>query len=273
MGVERPGLARSTNIGAIVVVLLVLLSAPAGGQTPAVAQKPKPAAGPTAAQKAEPRVFVTLGAGVQAGVRATDRLEWDEHRETATASVDYGAGAGPWFGGGIGMRLWRQIGAGVAVSRAQRDGTASIEARIPHPFAFNQPREISGDTTRLTRSETSVHIQMLYVVPWKGGERIILSAGPSRFHVEQDAVTAVRFTEEYPFDVAAFQRADTIARSASAIGFNVGAEAAYMFTRAFGVAGTARFTRATVDLARPDGVRLSVDAGGLQAGFGLRLAF
>lgn len=218
-------------------------------------------------------MFVTLGGGVQAAGRATDQLEWEEHRETATAAVDYGIGSGPWFVGGGGVRLWRQLGAGVAVSHARRDGRGSVEARIPHPFLFEQPREISGDLASLGRSETSIHVQVLYVVPSRGRRRIVLSAGPSRVRVEQDVVTAVRFTEEYPFDEAAFQRADTLARSASAIGFNVGAEVAYMLTRALGVAGTARFTRATVDLARPDGGRFSVHAGGMQGGVGLRFAF
>jgi hypothetical protein len=231
-------------------------------------------AAPAAAQTGEPRVFVTVGGGGQGGgPAATDRVEWEVHRETADATVDYGSGSSRWGGGGVGLRVWRQLGAGVAFSSARRDGSARIDARIPHPFHFDQRREIRGEAPSLTRAETGAHLQVLYVVPSQGRIRLVLAAGPSRFTVEQDVVSAVRFSEEYPFDEAAFERADTLSRKASAMGFNVGADVAYMFTRALGVAGTARYTRATVDLARPDGGRLSVDAGGMQGGVGLRFAF
>jgi hypothetical protein len=230
-------------------------------------------AAPAAGQPGEPRVLVTIGGGAQVGGATTDRIEWEEHRETATATVDYGVGASRLFGGGLGIRLWRQVGAGVAVSAASRTGTAAVDARIPHPFFFDQAREIGGDAPSLTRSETGVHVQVLYVVPSNGRRRIVLAAGPSRFRLEQDVVTTVRFTEQFPFDEAAFQRADTLARRASAVGFNVGADVAYMFTRTLGLAGTARFARATVALVRPGGGRTRVVAGGLQGGMGLRFAF
>jgi len=231
-----------------------------------------PASAP--AQTREPRVFVTAGGGVQTGGTAlTDRLEWQEHVETATATVDYAGGSGQWLGGGIGIRLWRQFGVGLALSNASQSGAASVQAQIPHPFHFDRRRGIEGTTGDLTRTETGLHAQLLYVLPAAGRIRLILSAGPSRIETTQDVVTAIRFTEEYPFDTAVFQRADTRALSASAVGFNVGADAAFMFHRSFGVAGIARFTRATMDLVRPDGGRVSVEAGGFQAGAGLRLAF
>jgi hypothetical protein len=273
MVVERPAVARSANIGAIVVALLVGCVMPAAGQAPAGPPASMPPVQATTTRKAEPRVFVTVGAGVQAAVRLTDRLEWEEHLETATAGVDYGPGAAPWFGGAVGVRLWRQFGGGVTVSRAGRRGTASVEARLPHPFHFAQPRDISGDSPSLARAETSLHFQVLYFVPSNGRTRITVSSGPSHVQVERDVVTAVRFTEEYPFDEALFQRADTLTRRASALGFNVGAEIAYMFRPAAGIAGGTRFSRATVDFARPDGSRFSVNTGGLQAGIGLRLGF
>jgi hypothetical protein len=244
--------------GGVLGVLAVLLVAPAVGQ----------------AQTREPRVFVTVGGGVQnAGNALTDRLEWEVHLENATADIDYGTKSSTWFGGGAGVRLWRQLGAGIAYSSASRDGVAQVEAQIPHPFFFERPRAISGESASLSRSEAAIHAHALYIVPARGRLRIILSAGPSRFEVEQDIVTDVRFTEEFPFDEAAFQRADSRGISSTAIGFNVGADVAFMFTRVAGIAGLIRFSQATVDLARPDGAEVSVKAGGVQAGVGFRLAF
>lgn len=256
------GRVRRGLAGCAAVALLAL------GASAADAQPRRPGA------PREPRVLVTVGGGAQAaGSDTSDRLEWEEHFETAVADVNYGSGTTRWLAGGVGVRLWRQFGVGIAVSSASRDAAAGIEARIPHPFHFEQPREISGQTDALSRSETGVHVQVLYLVPTAGRLRIVLSAGPSRIEARQDTVTEVRYTDEFPFDTAAFQRADTRALSATAVGFNAGADAAFMFTRAVGVAGIVRFTRASMELARPDGGRLSIEAGGVQVGAGLRLAF
>lgn len=226
------------------------------------------------AQTREPRVFLTVGGGMQSARSGlTDRVEWEAHLETAVATVDYGSDASRWFGGGAGIRLWRQLGAGVAFSSASRDDVASVQAQIPHPFFFERPRDIEGQSPSLSRSETAVHLQALYIVPSAGRLRIILSAGPSRIEVSQGTVTAIRYTEAFPFDTAAFDRADTRELSASAVGFNAGADVAFMLTRAAGLAGLVRFTQATVDVSRPDGAQLSLEAGGVQAGVGLRIAF
>ncbi len=60
--------------------------------------------------------------------------------------------------------------------------------RSPHPFFFNQLREVTGDAPNLTRTETAVHVQAMYFINPSGPLRLVLSAGPSFFNVEQDLV-------------------------------------------------------------------------------------
>jgi hypothetical protein len=254
--------ARSRFVQAAAGILVLALGASAADAQPRRPRAPR-----------EPQVFVTVAAGASTGTEATDRVEWQEHVETAVANVSYGSGARRLVGASVGVRLWRQFGAGVAFTSASHEGAAGVEGRIPHPFHYEQPRDISGETGALSHSETGLHLQVLYIVPTTGRVRLMLSAGPSRILARQDTVARVQFTEAFPFDTAAFQRADTRPLSASAPGFNAGAEAAYMFTRSLGVAGLVRFTRASIALSRPDGGRLSLDAGGVQAGAAVRVAF
>lgn len=248
--------------------LALAAAVPAAAQT-RPAQQPRPFAAPAP----EPRVFADFNAGFQAaGSAPADRIEFEQYLETATADIDYAARSATWFGGGIGVRVWKRLGLGVAYSTFSRDGSAAIDARIPHPFEFGRFREISGEADTLDIGENAIHGQILFVLP--GGRlRTILSAGPSRIQAEREIVTAVRFNEEFPFDTATFRTADTRVMTESKIGFNVGADVAYMFTRVIGVGAVARFSRADIEFTRPDGGRVSVEAGGFQAGAGLRIAF
>jgi hypothetical protein len=225
-----------------------------------------------AAQSPEPRVFVGVNFGMQPSISdATGRLEFQENAETATATIDYPTTGGPAFEGSVGVRLWKQIGVGVAVSRFSSEGDAEVTASIPHPFFFDRPREVSG-TENVGRAETGVHLQVMFVVPASNRFRILLFGGPSRIEAEQDVVTGVRYDEEFPFDTATYRSADTQSFKASEIGFHAGADVAFMFTRNVGVGGMVRFSRASVDLG-PAENRVSTDVGGVQAGGGIRFTF
>jgi len=243
--------------------LAVALATPAAAQA---RRTPQPK-GPT-------RFYVSLNGGVQpANADLSDHFEFPSNAETATVDVKYPKKAGVLIDGGGGVQLWRQLGAGVAVSYVSSDGTAAIEASIPHPFLFGQPRQISGEQGSVARTETSAHVQLLYFVPTRGKLHAIVSGGPSFVSLSQDVVTDVDFSEVYPYDTAAFTRATTKAVKGNAVGFNIGVDLRWMFSREFGVGGLVRFTRATVDLDVAEGRSFSVDTGGVQAGGGVRIFF
>jgi hypothetical protein len=219
------------------------------------------------------RGYVSINALSQpANPSLSDHFEFQENAETATADVHYPSKMGIGADGGVGIRLWKQFGAGVAVSYVSSSGDAEIEASIPHPFVFGQPRAISGTQGGITRAETGVHLQLLYFVPTSGKLRAVLSGGPSFVSLQQDVVDDVVYTDAYPFDTAVFSRAATTTAKASAVGFNVGADIQWMFTRSVGVGALVRFTRAQVDL-DITGRTLGVDTGGVQAGGGIRIGF
>jgi len=220
------------------------------------------------------RGYISLNGATQpANSALSEHFEFERNAETATADVHYPSKAGVIVDGGAGIRLWKQIGVGVAVSYFSSSGSAAIDASIPHPFVFGQPRQVSGEEGAITRAETGTHLQVLYFVPTNGRLRFVLSAGPSMLGLEQEVVTEVHYSETYPYDTATFSRATTKLATGSAVGFNVGADVQWMFGRRIGLGALVRFTRARIDIDVAGGRTLAVDTGGVQAGGGIRIAF
>jgi hypothetical protein len=231
-------------------------------------------AAPALAQSEPPRFVLSISGGVEGSVPSlTDHFEFERNVETAKVDVTYPAKLGTLVDAGIGVRLWKRLGAGVAVSNVTIDGSAEVKASIPHPLQFEQPRSIEGSQAGVSRTETAVHVQLLYAVDVSPKVTLVLSGGPSVVRLEQELVDDVTYDETYPFDTATFKSAPSHRARASAAGFNVGADVRWMFARAIGLGGLVRFTRATVDLTTDDHRTLGVEAGGLQAGVGLRVVF
>ena len=86
-------------------------------------------------------------------------------------------------------------------------------------------------------------------------------------------MTEVTITETFPYDTATFASAQKSREKGSATAFNVGADVMWMLNRTLGVGGLVRFSRASVDLDAPGNRTISVDAGGVYAGGGIRLLF
>ena len=220
------------------------------------------------------RGFVTLNGGYQAtSTDFTDNIVFTKFVEEGDLDADYGLGGGPLLDMGGGVRLWRNLAVGVAVSAFGKDDDAGVTARVPHPFFFDRDRQISGSQAGMRREETAVHVQAIWIVPVNGALEVSVFGGPTFFDITQDLVTGVLFTQAYPFDTATFTGTTTGRQSASKVGFNVGADVSVYFFGHIGVGWLARFSRATIDLPSQDGGTVAVETGGFQTGGGLRLRF
>lgn len=228
---------------------------------------------PAGAQPA-PRVSVALNGGLQPTATELDNsFTFTVHQETGSTRVSYPIERAVVFDAGGGVRLWGGLGAGLAVSRVVRDGTALTTTSVPHPLYLQQHREVTGEARGIRREESGLHVQAQYQVASGGRLGITLMGGPSLLQVHQTLVTAVDYREAYPYDTADFTGARTRRGTATGSGFNVGADVRWMLTRHIGMGGVLRFTRATVGLDAPGSGRISVDAGGAHVGAGLRFTF
>jgi hypothetical protein len=232
------------------------------------------AAAPAAAQTWPERVHISVNGAFQAATNDfSDRFEFERNLETGSTDVDYPVQGGFLFDAGVGYRLVKNLGVGVSVSHFTRSDAAQTTSSVPHPFFFDQPRQVMGDAADMARAETTVHVQAMYLWNPAGPLRLILSGGPSFFSVTQDLVTEVTVNETFPFDTAEFGSAQRREESGSAPGFNVGADVLWMLSRQLGVGGLVRFARASIDLNAPGNRTISVDAGGVYVGGGIRLLF
>src|SRR5262249_30762160 len=148
-----------------------------------------------------------------------------------------------------------------------------VTGSIPHPFFFNTPRSLTGTAASLQRSELATDIQAAYVIGTKRYD-VVISGGPTILRVKQDLVSAVAYVATDPYDSVAFTSATTVNAERTTIGFNVGADFGYKLSPIIGVGGLVRFSRATPSFSLIGSTsEVSVDAGGLQIGGGVRLYF
>jgi hypothetical protein len=252
--------ARILTCGTAAALLFVLSGS-------ASAQPRRASAKPT-------RFTLGVSGGVQGGATSlSEQFSFARDLETETVGVKYPTKSGALVDVDAAVRVWKNLGLGVAVSRVTGSGGADVDASVPHPFLFNQPRTISGTENDIVRAETGVHLQLQYLVPTSTRLHVVLSAGPSWLNVEQEVVTDVIVSQSYPYDTAAFGGAITKIMKASAQGFHAGFDVDWMFSRSVGLGGLVRYTRADVDLDVASGRTLAIKAGGVQAGAGLRLLF
>jgi opacity protein-like surface antigen len=250
-----------------VVVLTLAASAVAEAQT-----RPTPRPAPAARPMISGRVFISVDGMYQVGSNDfTDTATIRENAEDGRFKTDYQVKAGPAFNISGGALLWRNLAIGVGVTRFSTSTVTALDAAVPHPFFFNQPRSVMGEFEG-DRSELAVHVQVRGMIPISDRVQVTLFGGPSFFTIEQSIVSDFDYSESYPFDTATFTRAIADTQSESKIGFNVGGDVAYFFSRQVGIGVTAQYTGATVEMTVPSGTA-DVKAGGGQIGGGLRLRF
>jgi hypothetical protein len=247
------------------VILTCALCGTAEAQT-------RPANRPSPLRIVSERVFFSAGVLFQVNSNDfTDTATIRRNVENGRLETTYDVGGGLAFDVSGSYLVWRNLAVGVGLTLFSKSTTTDINAQVPHPFFFNQPRTVTGQFEG-DRSETAVHVQARWLVPVNDKVLVTIFGGPSFFKVEQDIVNDFEYSESYPFDTATFTRAIASSQSESALGINVGGDVAYFFSPNVGVGGTAQYSGATVDMATPSG-SADVKAGGLQVGGGIRLRF
>ena len=221
----------------------------------------------------ESRGFISINGGFQAANGFTGTVPVTLFVEEGSLTASYDGVRAPISDLSAAGLVWRSLAVGVGVSTFSKEATAQVSARLPHPFFFNQHRNVSGTGEGLTRSELAVHIQAMWVAPVHDSLSIAVFGGPTFFRVNQDLVAEVRANEVYPFDATQFAGVSAVTASESSVGFNAGVDVGFFFSRHLGVGGLVRFSRASVDFSVPNSRAVSANVGGLLTTGGLRVRF
>jgi hypothetical protein len=253
--------------------LLVLLTAP-GSEAQTRPNPPKPT---QTVRRAVPpwwKGFISVNGGFQATSNDFDDGEtFRDNGEDGRYSTDYTVKGGPTVDVAGGMRVWRNLAVAAGVTRFSRSTPVILNGTIPHPFFFSRPRSVAGDISNLKREELAVHVQARALVPVNRRMQVMAFGGPSFFSVKQGIVTDFTYSESYPYDTASYASAATTNAKESQVGFNVGGDFAFFFTRQLGVGASAQFSGTEVEVPSADGRTQKLKVGGFQAGGGLRVRF
>lgn len=213
------------------------------------------------------------------GAFAASSLEFDEARtftefaEEGSLRASYKGDPGPGFEAGLQYNFMKSLGLLASFSLVDRDETASFDAALPHPLYLDRDRQARGDVTGLSYKEQAVHLDLVFTGS-TGSLDVNLFAGATLFKVESALIDQIRYTHSYPYDnVTVSSPVPTRIVEDSPVGFNIGASLDYRLGGSFGLGAQVRFSRGTAELAPVAGQTLSIDAGGLQVGGGLRIFF
>jgi opacity protein-like surface antigen len=245
---------------------LTLLPALASAQaTPAPATAAVPARG-----------FVALHFGAQSGEsELVDGFSFPQYDETAAVAVRQSIGGGGLINFEGGARVYGRWYAGLAISRTSNNIETTVDASIPNPLVFDQPRRADPLTNEaLKHSETGYHLFARYVFPVNDQFEIGVSAGPSFISVTHDVVTGISFQEgSAPFTTVTLTGTTQREESETVTAFNFGANATYRITGQFGVDGFFRYAKGSTDVAGASTGTVEISGGGAQFGVGVRYAF
>ena len=233
-----------------------------------------------AAQDWDGRGYVHASIGGQAHDQTfNDSATFTLYGETGASAARHSIGGGLVFDIAAGARVWRSFAVGLAYSKSGDTNDGTVSASVPHPIIIGRPREASFTAADLERSENVVHLQFLWMRPLRNNMQIAVMAGPSFFNVRQDLASPVRGAADIrdvaPFTSVTITNVSVTEAKDSSVGFHIGVDGTYLFTPMMGAGGFVRYSGASVDLDTPAGITRDedVNAGGVQAAFGLRLRF
>jgi hypothetical protein len=218
--------------------------------------------------------YLSLNGGAQ--LARTDfqtNITFPYAQEEGEFDASYDAPAAPAADIGAGVRIWRHVAIGAAVTYTRQKGLANIDARVPHPFFLRAHRMLDESAADLLRAETAVHVHLAWFAPVDERVRLAIFGGPTIFRVEQDIVTSLALEENFPFDEVALEEARIARRKENAVGFHAGIDIMYRMTRSAGVGAVARYSRGTVSVATEGTQETDLTVGGLLLSGGVRWFF
>jgi hypothetical protein len=235
-----------------------------------VARKPLP---PRTSKVWKGRGFMVVSGGAQVAAPSyTSTVVFKLYAEDATLNASSEVQIGPVFGARGGMRVWKNLAIGAAFGVSSTSQRVDVTGRLPHPFMFNQFREVTGTASGLDRFETMFAIEASWLIAVRRRVDMFLFAGPAYINVRQDMATKIQFTESYPYDTASFTGVESTPVSGGAVGITAGADVAYLVSKSLGVGGQLRYSYASATL-RPADQPATVGLGGLQLSVSARILF
>lgn len=241
-----------------------------------LALMPSPARAQAASAPATDHSYINVDAGAQVRSQTFSTTgDFPLYDETASFTSEVKTKSGGLMNIEGGARVWRNLFIGAAYTqRFKTTHDSAVTASVPHPLFYNTPRQAATTVAGLQNTESDFHISLGWRVVMADRVDVRLFGGPSFFAVKQGFVTAISIQEGgAPYSSVSISGGTTNRASKTAVGFHVGLDAAYMFSKRFGLGVLVRYSHGKADLVTRSGQTVSVDAGGFETGLGARIRF
>lgn len=220
------------------------------------------------------RVRVGVNAGSQVGSAAAEQdFTFPLYLEDARVQNRIDLSGATFFDVGGAYRISRTLWAGIAFSALTRTTSSEMTATLPHPLYFELPRRVDATVQELEGREQGIHLSLMHPIAINRRLEIAIFGGPSHFTVTQDLVSGLNLDDTYPFEQVTIENAVSVSKSASAWGGHVGADVSWRLSPALRVGALVRFAKGSTALNTGNGDEVSISAGGLMAGAGVRVLF
>jgi hypothetical protein len=213
------------------------------------------------------QAFVSVNLGAQAPSQSlTTRTTPDIYNEPASFETTQDVGGGAFFDIAGGYKVWRNLAVGIGITHVGSKTDLAVNASIPDPLFFDQPRSLTTTAPDANHSQTAINLTGTWVMPITDKIDIGYQFGPTIFLVSQDLPGVPTISEPGPTITSLPLESE----DKTTMGVHFGIDLTYMVTPRFGVGGIARYSWGSADLA---GAEESVTVGGFQIGAGLRVRF
>lgn len=178
-----------------------------------------------------------------------------------------------------GVQFGHGIGVGVHFDMQKYESTVGMAISIPSPYFFNlSATDARPTSSTLERRERALDIGAVYSVPTPRSLSVRVFGGPTFFSVKNEMVDVIRYDQIASsllrVNVVTIRTFETQDVKESAIGFHVGGDVGWFFSRHVGVGGGVRLNRGEIDITEPlSGDDEELQVGHVAAGAGLRLRF
>ena len=213
------------------------------------------------------KAFASVNFGAQAPSQTLTAITTPEiYNEPASFSSTQDVGGGAFFDIAGGYKVWRNLAVGLGITHVGSKTDLTVNASIPDPLFFDQPRLVTTSVPDAKHSETAINLTGTWVMPITDKIDIGYQFGPTIFLVSQDIPGVPTISEPGP--TITTLPLDSVDKTT--VGIHFGVDLTYMITPRYGVGGIARYSWGSADLA---GAEKSLTVGGFQIGAGFRARF
>ena len=220
------------------------------------------------------RGYLSVNFGIQPQSREFDEVSAPEiNGDPATITVPHTIGSGAFPDFAVGYRLYENLGVHFGYSYFSKTESPTLTAQIPHPVVGGVNRTATASAGELSHSESAFHLHLLWMIPLSEEIEVAVLVGPSFYSIKQDFIETVSVVETEPFTSVSISSVQQIEQSGSPVAFTAGLDGTYRLTPQFGIGAFFRYSGASSDMPLSGGGTVTVEAGGIQIGGGLRVRF